>query len=45
MKKKILIILVSLLVFIPSVNASSAKTLAELRKELTALKNKKAKQE
>ena len=45
MKKKILIILVSLLVFIPSVNASSAKTLAELRKELTALKNKKASQE
>lgn len=45
MKKKILIILISLLVFIPSVNASSAKTLAELRKELTALKNKKASQE
>ena len=45
MKKKILIILVSLLIFIPSVNASSAKTLAELRKELTALKNKKASQE
>lgn len=38
---KILLIIIMLLVFMPKVNASSANTIAELRKEIEALKAKK----
>lgn len=38
---KILLIIIMLLVFMPKVNASSANTIAELRKEIEALKSKK----
>ena len=38
---KILLIIIMLLVFVPKVNASSANTIAELRKEIEALKAKK----
>ncbi len=38
---KILLIIIILLVFMPKVNASSANTIAELRKEIEALKAKK----
>ena len=38
---KILLIIIMLLVFMPKVNATSANTIAELRKEIEALKAKK----
>lgn len=38
---KIILIIIMLLVFMPKVNASSANTIAELRKEIEALKAKK----
>lgn len=38
---KILLIIIMILVFMPKVNASSANTIAELRKEIEALKAKK----
>ena len=40
--KYLIIIFVSFLIVVPSVNATNAKTIAELRGELQSLKNKKA---
>ena len=43
--KKIIVLLLTIILFIPNVFATNARTLGELKSELAALKNKKANQE
>ena len=43
--KKIIVLLLTIILFIPNVFATNARTLGELKKELAALKTKKANQE
>ena len=43
--KKIIVLLLTIILFIPNVFATNARTLGELKKELASLKSKKANQE